>query len=189
MTAAPDGSGAARRRVAVFGSSSTHPGSAQWADGERLGSELAARGWVVCTGGYGGTMEAVSAGAASAGGAVVGVTAPSLFPDRPGANRHVDHEIAAPTLLARIDRMLEGAAAAIALPGSLGTFTELVATWNVVYLARRLERPAPLLVTVGPAWRELVAAIETATGSPRTGIVDVPTVDDVLDALEASLGG
>lgn len=187
MSDGNDAAGSPEPHVAVFGSSRTAPGTAPWADAERLGAALAARGWAVRTGGYGGTMEAVSAGAAASGGVVIGVTAPSLFPDRTGPNRHVEHEIAAPTLLARIDRMLDGAAAAVALPGSIGTFTELVATWNLVYLMRRLDRPAPLLVTVGPAWRELVAAVHAATESPRHGVVDVETVDDVPDALELAV--
>ena len=54
--------------VAVFGSSQTEPGSAEWEDARRAGARLAEEGYAVITGGYGGTMEAVSNGAAEAGG-------------------------------------------------------------------------------------------------------------------------
>ena len=62
--------------VAVFGSSQTEPGSVEWEDARRAGVRLAEEGYPVITGGYGGIMEAVSSGAAGAGGHVIGVTAP-----------------------------------------------------------------------------------------------------------------
>ena len=68
--------------VAVFGSSQTIPDSADWRDAVHVGRRLAEAGLEVITGGYGGTMEAASLGASEAGGRVVGVTAPVLFPDR-----------------------------------------------------------------------------------------------------------
>jgi uncharacterized protein (TIGR00725 family) len=54
--------------VTVFGSSRPRSGDAQYADAQALGGELAAKGFVVCSGGYGGVMEAVSRGAKEAGG-------------------------------------------------------------------------------------------------------------------------
>ena len=62
--------------VAVFGSSQTEPGSLEWEEARRAGTRLGEAGYAVITGGYGGTMEAVSSGAADAGGHVIGVTAP-----------------------------------------------------------------------------------------------------------------
>lgn len=178
------------RSVAVFGSSTTPPGSDAWRDAERFGRRLAAAGWTVRTGGYGGSMEAVSAGARAAldartaagdgapAGAVIGVTAPALFPDRSGANEHLTEEIAARTLLGRIDAMLAGVDACVALPGALGTFTEIMAAWNVIYLERRLGRPAPPLIAVGARWRELIAAVAAATGADRGGVRTVASADE-----------
>ena len=75
--------------VVVFGSSQTVPGSAEWNDAEHVGRRLAESSIAVITGGYGGTMEAVSKGASAARGHVIGITAPSVFPGRQGANPFV----------------------------------------------------------------------------------------------------
>ena len=48
--------------ISVFGSSRPRPGDAEYADAQSLGTELARKGFVVCTGGYGGVMEAASRG-------------------------------------------------------------------------------------------------------------------------------
>src|SRR5258708_16993147 len=61
-------------KVSVFGGSQPKNGSAAYAEAQELGKLLAERGHVVLTGGYIGTMEAVSRGAAEAGGHVIGVT-------------------------------------------------------------------------------------------------------------------
>lgn len=52
-------------RVVVFGSSSCKPGSTEYIQAEKLGMLLAQSGFGVVTGGYSGTMEAVSKGANS----------------------------------------------------------------------------------------------------------------------------
>ena len=61
-------------KVSVFGSSKPTPGDKTYTEALELGSLLAKRGHTVLTGGYMGTMEAVSRGAAEAGGHVIGVT-------------------------------------------------------------------------------------------------------------------
>ena len=145
--------------IAVFGSSATLPGSPEWHEAEALGSAIAELGWTVATGGYAGTMQAVSAGAAGAGGRVFGVTAPQVFPDRAGPNPHVTDELPEPSITARIARLVDLSDAAIALPGSIGTFAELVVAWNVAYLAPMSNRPRYPVVAVGPTWERLLTAI------------------------------
>lgn len=174
-------------RVAVFGASRTLRDSDEWRRAHRLGRGLAARGFTVVTGGYGGTMEAVSEGAAAgrAGAKVVGVTVPSVFRERTGANRWVTEEVRAPSLLARIERMIEEAHAAIALPGSLGTFTEIMVAWNIAYVARFAGvRPLPL-ITVGDRWRELGEVVARQVETEPDPLVCVDDVDEALAALDA----
>ena len=76
--------------ISVFGSGLPRLGDSRYAEARRLGAELAMRGFVICTGGYGGVMEAASRGAKEAGGRTIGVTA-EFFPSR--ANKWVDEEI------------------------------------------------------------------------------------------------
>ncbi len=54
-----------KMKIVVFGSSTCLPDSAQYREAEELGRGLAESGFGVVTGGYGGTMEAVSKGAAT----------------------------------------------------------------------------------------------------------------------------
>ena len=63
------------RIVTVFGSSRPSEGDSDYAEARELGRRLAERGFAVCSGGYGGVMEAASRGAKEAGGKTYGVTA------------------------------------------------------------------------------------------------------------------
>ena len=65
--------------VTVFGSSRPRENDAEYGEARLLGRLLAEKGFAVCTGAYGGTMEAVSRGAKDAGGKTYGVTA-EAFP-------------------------------------------------------------------------------------------------------------
>ena len=60
--------------ISVFGGSKPKEGETAYSEAMELGKLLAQRGHTVLTGGYIGTMEAVSRGASEAGGHVIGVT-------------------------------------------------------------------------------------------------------------------
>jgi uncharacterized protein (TIGR00725 family) len=163
--------------VAVFGSSQTDPGSAEWEDAHRAGSLLAAAGYAVITGGYGGTMEAVSRGAANAGGHVIGVTAPVLFPGRSGANPFVAELIEASSLANRIDIMMQRSMATLALPGSIGTAAELLISWNTNHILRRSGASPRVSVAVGSGWKALARAL-VDSGAFEGDVFWVETVDE-----------
>lgn len=155
-------------QVTVFGASRPQQGDVEYEIGTQLGRDLARAGHVVVTGGYGGVMEAVSRGARDEGGHTIGVTVPTAFPDRVGANPWVVEEITAPDLPTRIQLLIGLADAAIALPGSLGTFTEITMAWNVNFVEKFSGgRPTPLLA-VGPTWAgllpRLVSILEAEPG-------------------------
>ena len=140
------------------------------------------------TGGYGGTMEAVSLGAAGAGGRVVGVTAPTLFPDRVGANPHIHELIEATSLAHRIDVMMERADATLSLPGSIGTATELLMAWNINHIKRRSgQRPLPC-AAVGGQWKKVADALVLLIGAEIDSVYWAKDVNDgvnwVVDQLE-----
>ena len=77
--------------VSVFGSSRPRENDSDYAEARELGRALAQKGFAICTGAYGGTMEAVSRGAKEAGGKTYGVTA-EFFPAAK-ANEWVDVEV------------------------------------------------------------------------------------------------
>src|SRR5512141_3056804 len=79
--------------ITVFGGSQPKEGSSAYNEAMELGRLLAQRGHSVLTGGYIGTMEAVSRGASEAGGHVIGVTCEDIENWRKvAANRWVMEE-------------------------------------------------------------------------------------------------
>lgn len=170
-----------RMLVAVFGSSAAEAGDVAYRDALRLGSLLADAGHDVATGGYGGTMEAVSRGADDGGARVVGVVAPTVFPHRPGANRWVHEEVRASSITERIHLLVSMSDASIALPGSLGTATELMVAWNVNHVADASGRRHLRHVAVGDHWQPLIDLLSTRYGADRR---HVDVVHDVAAAVE-----
>lgn len=165
--------------VAVFGSSQSLPGDRDYLEGVRCGRLLTEAGFRVATGGYGGLMEAVSRGAAESGGHVTAVTAPALFPNRTGANEYANVETPHPSLPTRLAGLLDESIASISLPGSIGTWTELMVAWNAAFLERlRGAEPNPV-IAVGAEWASLVDAVGGRVGSRDLVVV----VDDVEQAV------
>jgi len=169
--------------VTVFGSSASTEGDDEYEAARWLGAELAQRGWGIATGGYGGTMEAVSSGAASVGAVVIGVTVPDLFVDRPGPNRFVGEEIRAPSLGDRIQRLLDLGSHWVALPGSIGTAAELVIAWNHAYISDRTSQRSRLPIAVGAAWRSLADLLSAEAGAELRLIRCVATVGEIPDLI------
>ena len=153
------------------------------------GATFARAGFAAMTGGYGGTMEAVSLGAHHAGGHVIGVTAPPLFPQRQGANPYVAEEIPTESLARCIDEMLLRASGALALPGSIGTATELLISWNTIHIAHLSGNQTFPTAAVGPEWRRIGTVLASAIDAPADQIHWTDTVDGgvnwLLDRLES----
>ena len=137
--------------ITVFGGSQPKEGEAAYAEAYQLGKLLAEAGHTVLTGGYIGTMEAVSRGANEAGGHVIGVTCTDIEHWRKiGANQWVKEERKKKTLQERLDGLIYGCDAAIALPGGPGTLTEISLMWNLMIVDAIHRRP---LILVGRGWQ------------------------------------
>ncbi len=140
-------------KVSVFGGSQPQPGSAGYEQAKELGGLLAQNGHTVLTGGYIGTMEAVSRGAAEAGGHVIGVTCAEIEKWRTGgANEWVKEEMRKGTLVERLECLLTSCDAALALPGGPGTLTEISLMWNMMIIRGAERRP---LILIGEGWRSV----------------------------------
>lgn len=140
-------------KVTVFGGSQPKPDSSAYEEARQLGELLAQRGHIVLTGGYIGTMEAVSRGANEAGGHVVGVTCGEIERWRDvGKNRWVKEEWRKQTLVERLQVLIRECDAGIALPGGPGTLTEISLMWNLMIVESMHRRP---LVLVGNGWQSV----------------------------------
>jgi len=143
--------------VTVFGGSQPQPGSPAYTEACNLGRLLAQAGHTVLTGGYIGTMEAVSRGAAEAGGHVVGVTCTDIEDWRQvKPNAWVQEERRFATLQERLNELVLACDAAIALPGGPGTLTEIALTWNLMIVK---SMPAKPLILIGAGWRSVIGSL------------------------------
>lgn len=142
-------------KIAVFGSAKVQENSPLYQDSVTLGRLLAENGHIVLTGGYTGTMEAVSRGAFDAGGHVIGVTCDELERFRGGqANPWVKEEWKYSSLNERLNALIEGGKdAAIALPGGAGTLAEIIMLWNRMITKGLPRRP---LILVGMDWQQVL---------------------------------
>lgn len=137
--------------ISVFGGAQPQPDSPEYEEARLLGGLLAQRGHTVLTGGYIGVMEAVSRGAHEAGGHVIGVTCEDIEAWRGvKANAWVKEEWRKKTLLERMQAIIEGCDAAIALPGGVGTLAEISIMWNLMVVESLYRRP---LILVGQGWQ------------------------------------
>ena len=143
-----------RPLIAVFGSSTIGESDPSWRLAYDLGRELGAAGADVMTGGYDGAMAACSRGAHEAGAHVVGVTV-ELFEARGPANRWVKERVHTRDLFERLREIVQRADGFIALPGSIGTLTEVFLTWTLLSVGARPPGP---LVLLGGHWREWLEA-------------------------------
>ena len=141
-------------QVTVFGGSEPRPGEPAYEEAFRLGRLIGQKGDTVLTGGYVGTMEAVSRGAAEAGGHVIGVTCDEIEAWRPvRPNAWVQEEMRFPSLRQRLNALIDCCDAAIALPGGIGTLAEVAAMWSNLQTGVIAPRP---LILVGPGWKALM---------------------------------
>ncbi|MGH9713586.1 MAG: LOG family protein [Candidatus Acidiferrales bacterium] len=139
--------------VTVFGSSRPRDGEAQYAAAQELGAELAAKGFVVCSGGYGGVMEAVSRGAKEAGGSTLGITA-KFFKVRP--NKWVDEEIRMKTWQERLFELVRRGRGYVTCRGGTGTLVELAVVWEMLNKGAMARRP---LVILGDFWQPVIERV------------------------------
>ena len=169
-----------RRVVTVFGSSRPVQGDRAYALAERLGLAIARRGWVVCNGGYGGTMTAAARGAQRAGGETIGITC-ALYGDPP--NPYIKHHEEAVDLFARLRRLLDLGDGYVVLPGGSGTLLELALV--VEHLHKGLMPPKPVLL-LGRYWRPALTAARRERETRAVTLREVRTPEAAVHALAAS---
>ena len=171
-------------KVTVFGGAHPEPGSPAYAEAYELGKLLAQAGHFVLTGGYMGTMEAVSKGANEAGGHVIGVTCAEIENWRKSrANAWVQEERRFETLEQRLSELVHACDAAIALPGGPGTLAEISLSWNLMIVDAMRRKP---LILVGSGWKSVMQSLYDSLEVyvPQTQRVLLQFTPDVQSAVK-----
>jgi len=175
--------------ITVFGSSRPRAGDADYEAARALGRALAARGFTVCSGGYGGVMEGVSRGAREGGGRSEAVTA-AFFASR--ANAWVDQEIRVQTWQERLFELVRRGRGYVACKGGTGTLVELAVVWEM--LNKRVMAGKPCVV-LGAFWRPILERVREAEVGHASAwseashplIHIAPTPEDAAEYLAAQL--
>src|ERR687895_879656 len=140
------------RIVTIFGGSRCDETSAEYRLAHRVGELLAEAGYVICTGGYLGVMEAASRGARERGGRVLGIVM-NQFKAEP--NRYLTDKVASAHFYERLQNLIMRSVGFVALRGGMGTVTEVSLVWNKIQTRVIGMRP---LVLLGDCWPPIVEA-------------------------------
>lgn len=176
--------------ITIFGSASPRPSDPAYEEARRLGEMLASAGHTVLTGGYMGTMEAASRGAAEAGGHVVGVTCLEIEVWRNAKhNPWVLEERKFPTLRERLYCLVESCDGALALPGGIGTLDEIATMWSQMQTQVIPARP---LILIGDGWLSTFRTLMQAQAhhiqpAHRELLGFAPDIDAAVNLLNNSL--
>ncbi len=174
-------------RVTVFGGSLPQRGDKPYNEAMKLGKLLGTSGCAVLTGGYIGTMEAVSQGTALAGGHVIGVTCDEIEAWRPvQPNSWVMEELRYSTLRERLFALIEKCDVAFALPGGIGTLEEIVVMWAQMQVGAIDHRP---LILIGNEWKRVIDSFFDILGKyiadkDRQWVNSVTDIDEAFRLLQ-----
>ena len=139
--------------VTVFGSSRPREGDGEYKEARELGRALAGQGFAVCSGGYGGVMEAASRGAKERAGKTYGVTA-EFFQRK--ANEWVDVEVRKKTWEERLFALIAMGDGFVACKGGTGTLVELAMVWEMLNKSVMKAKPC---VVLGDFWQPILERV------------------------------
>jgi uncharacterized protein (TIGR00725 family) len=170
------------RVITVFGSSRPRENDADYQEAFQLGCALGKAGFDVCTGGYGGVMEAVSRGAKTLGAMTYGVTA-EFFTAR--ANAWIDREIRMEDWQQRLFELIRIGDGFVACKGGTGTLAEIAVVWEMLNKSVIAGKP---FVVLGDFWLpilERVREVELRYASPW-GVANGKLAHGVATPMEAA---
>lgn len=165
------------KTITVFGSSQPREGEEEYKTAYKLGSMLAKNGFNVCTGGFLGTMEAVSKGANENGSEVIGITV-NFWSSNP--NRFITKEIKCKTLMERVNKLIELGDAFVVLQGGTGTLLEFAAVWE--FSNKGLMDHKPILC-YSSMWQGVVSIMNMQMKKENRNTELVKTFENIEDIV------
>ncbi len=169
--------------VTVFGSSIPKEGEAEYETAYTLGKIIAKYGINVCSGGFQGTMDAVSKGCSEVGGKAVGVTL-DIYNALP--SKYLTEEIKCDSLFDRLKNLIEIGDAYVVLQGGTGTLVELSLVWE--YINKSMIESKPFACH-GLIWNQIVPVMEKQIEKEKRKTGLVKCFDDIGKCGEFIVGG
>jgi uncharacterized protein (TIGR00725 family) len=171
--------------ISVFGSSLPQAGETEYEYARQLGQALATRGFDVCTGGYGGVMEAALRGAKEAGGRTLAVTSRHF---RKACNGWADREVRVENWRERLFELVRLGHGYVACRGGTGTLVELAVVWEMLNKGLISGKP---LVAFGNFWTpvvERVREVELPGESNQHLVTVIANADEVAHFMARAFG-
>jgi uncharacterized protein (TIGR00730 family) len=147
------------RIITAFGSAFIKQDESLYKEIENIGSIIAKKGFTVCSGGYLGTMEAISKGAKSAGGKTIGVTVKTWTAE---PNEYVDEVVKMRNLMERIVELIGLADAYVIFRGGTGTLVEISVALEMMNKKAMGMKP---LIFYSDYWKNLISTLRTDSES------------------------
>ncbi|MEP7235591.1 MAG: LOG family protein [Ignavibacteriota bacterium] len=176
-----------KKLITVFGPDGLLPADPSYAAAVHLGSLLGAAGFAVVTGGYDGIAEAVSQGAASQQGTVIGVSAEVYFARGMESNKYLTKEIRVKSANDRVMELLDLADAYIACGISPATMVEVATAWE--YILQGFMEPKPILLW-GAEWEDIAEILfrQKAYSGKTHPVEFIKTPEDAIERLQNKFG-
>ena len=173
-------------QVAIFGSSHASPDSELVKDAYEVSKKLAETGYIVVDGGGPGVMRAVTTGAKSVGGKVVGIVLEAdenmHYEGRDPENKF-DLEINAKNYVERTIALMREGQVYVIFNGGTGTISEFGMAWGLAKLYFGHHKP---LILYGKFWESIMNAFKEnmlITNEEREVYKIVDSPEGVLDAI------
>jgi len=143
--------------ITSFGSGFTSPSDPLYGEIFKIGKIIAQNDWTVCSGGYFGTMEAISKGAKSEGGKTIGITVKE-WESKP--NNFIDEEVKMPNPMERLIELIGIADSYIIFRGGSGTLVEISTALELMNKKIIPEKP---MIFYSEFWKNVIDTLKIDT--------------------------
>lgn len=171
--------------ITVFGSGIIKPNDIQYEKATELGAMLALNKFTVCTGGYGGIMESVLAGAKSEGGKTIGITMDSVSAV---PNEFLDENVIMPNWVERLMELIAIGDAYVVFKGGSGTLVEISALLEMMNKKIMKEKQ---IIFYSKFWGKVIDTINDESKSLkqliRKNVFFVNSLNDIIKLLKKKL--
>jgi hypothetical protein len=168
--------------ITVFGSALLKPIDNQYEKAVELGNLLANNKYTICSGGYGGIMEAVSKGVKSAGGNTIGITMDSVSVK---PNEFIDENVIMPNWVERLMELIAIGDAYVVFKGGSGTLVEISALLEMMNKKIMKEKK---IIFYSKFWGKVIDSInddsKTLKRLIKNNVSFVNSVHDILKILK-----
>ena len=179
------------KNIVVFGSRSLQPDTKEYQFAYDVSKLFAKEGYTIINGGYNGIMKASSHGGSDGHGAVRGVIAPPVFPQRDIYGNEFSTELSvARSLPERLSRLVMDSEIFVVCPGTIGTLAELLLAWNLSSLKPVCGAVSPRVFLMRNPWEKVVNDLQQSLNIYEDDVkllTFVDTPDEVLAEVKKTV--